>query len=455
MTAVRLTAAVAVLAMVALGLGAARGIAPPATGFDAIGFHEPTPMAPGSPEAVDVAFGDLPLMMTFSLPASVMMNLDSGIGFSNGHVETVARPETYVTSEVSKDDAGLHSRMWIESQNAARIVVRWRAALVDPEGRIARSELDGRSPYGPGDWVDERYTIHPDATYTRAVRIYSAMAPHAVAHWGRDGIPFETQESCVHGPPGHQPSDDIEVEALTLITMDGSATRVGYRPYPGRGNLAVGANIQVVNLRSPYKPFTVVPEGDVTIRAYHGSDEDHGRVDETLVVAWPPVTRFDDGYTAALTHVIPWTFHDRSETTLEQVYLSGMVEADTGEEVDAVLPLARAWLRPPAVHTSGAASVPVRFDRAQRAYVLPRPARDDIVLRFDASVDSPLVRPAVVVTGWGDGPVAVLVDGEPARPGDRVRIGYEEHDGATDLVLWFDLEATEPTRLTIGAPRAH
>jgi hypothetical protein len=125
--------------------------------------------------AVEVHFDLVPTKMRFSLPCYPSMVTENNIHFSNGWTETYD-PKASSSCEILWDRDVRYARMWIESQNAARIIVRFRAAIADPDGYIAHSDIPSGSPYGKGDWTDEWYYIYPDGMHTRHVRIYTGLA---------------------------------------------------------------------------------------------------------------------------------------------------------------------------------------------------------------------------------------------------------------------------------------
>ena len=218
-----------------------------------------------------VRFDTQPTTLTFGLPASVLMTTPGGVRYWNGYAETFDKANCEGCCEVIQDRESRYSRMWVAQRSPARIVVRWRAAMNDAKYRIAHTDVPSGSPYGRGDWVDEWYTITPDGTHVRTCTIHTGLAPRAGASWGRKGLhPFECQETIVLGPKGHQPVDDIHVGAVTLIRMDGKARTISWKTYPKNADLFSGANIQVVNLKGRYRPFTIVPPADCEIRPYYG-----------------------------------------------------------------------------------------------------------------------------------------------------------------------------------------
>jgi hypothetical protein len=217
-----------------------------------------------------------------------------------------------------------------------------RAGYVTPEGEILHTYVDSGSPYGEGDWSDEWYYIYPDGVSARVVKIYTGRTKDAVAFWGLPGhcafwgirgTVFETQETFIHGVLGLQPTDIIETEVLTLITMDGEYKRISYKTYPPDFSLFDPANIQMVNLKSNYHPFTIVKEGNVEIKPYYMPMDDHRNIDSTMFITWPRRGSFKNGdYTSAISHVIKWGWHEKTEKTLTQIYLIGMIDDPTEQQ---------------------------------------------------------------------------------------------------------------------------
>jgi hypothetical protein len=197
--------------------------------FVATGPSSPVNMEPHQQGVVEVYFDLLPTSIRFNAPSYPCLVTENGIQYSNGFAETYdprLDPDAKETSfEPGFDDSNEYSRMWIESQNEARIVVRVRGALVSDEGKyIAHADIPSGSPYGAGDWVDEWYYIYPDGVHTRHVKIYTGLASRSLP-FGFDREPpqviHEFMEAMVLGEKRHQPQDDIEEGGITLIRTVG------------------------------------------------------------------------------------------------------------------------------------------------------------------------------------------------------------------------------------------
>jgi len=122
------------------------------------------------------------------------------------------------------------------------------------------------------------------------------------------------------------------------------------------------------------------------------------------------------------------------------------------DSVEELLTLARSWDAAPEITVTGGSWRCVGWDRSQRAWRLGRlsgPTDDRVSMRIDASEDSPMVRPGLVLHGWGEREVTLKVNGEPSSSGVGFRQGFERKLEGTDLVVWLDLESTVPVLIEL------
>jgi hypothetical protein len=425
--------------------------APPARTdeFGAEGLTTPVVVPDDQEFAVRITFPHAAYDMRFDPPHVAGYFTPEGIGFSNEWAETKSpEKDGGDYGEVGFDRNAV---MWIERQSPARKVVRFRGALVDPEGNPQHTDVESGSPYGPGDWADEWFYIYPDGVSVRVVKIYTGKTRDAVAFWGKPGYAafwgvrgtiFETQETFIHGVRGLQPPDIIETEALTLVTMDGQYKRINYKPYPPDSSLFDPANIQMVNLKNKYHPFTIVTEGHVEIKPYYGPMEDHENIDKTVFITWPRLGRFEDGdYTSALSHVIKWDWHEKTENTLVQVYLLGMTDEPTEQQrVDKLVKLARSWQHAPELTLNGDGYRYDGYAIEEKAYVVTDTSGyKDLHLSIRATPGKPLVNPVFLIKGAGrDKPFTLVIN--DSKVSDH-RAGYE----GDNIVIWIPFTSMEAT----------
>jgi hypothetical protein len=196
------------------------------TRFAAHGATTPERQDPGEyrlwkKPSVVVSFDLLPTAMEFYLPSFACQVTENGVKHSNWWAETYDLRVSGGSFETLMDRKNEYARMWIESQNEARIVVRVRGALCDREGRIAHTDIPSGSPHGKGDWVDEWYYVYPDGVNVRHVKIYTGLASRS-RPFGIDRDPpkvvHEFGETAIMNKGGH-PTDHIDTDAVTLIRM--------------------------------------------------------------------------------------------------------------------------------------------------------------------------------------------------------------------------------------------
>ena len=168
--------------------------------------------------------------------------------------------------EPMSDKQSRYSRVNILESNDARVVVHWRYALVDVE------KYQGAWPdpqTGWTDWADEYWTIYPDGVAIRK----------QVLHSNEENRLHEWQETIVLHQPGSTPDDDINLDAITLENMRGAtktytwgrkAAEVFANPVgPGPVTGPPDPNIQVVNIKSQWKPFQVVSADGASADIYN------------------------------------------------------------------------------------------------------------------------------------------------------------------------------------------
>jgi hypothetical protein len=324
--------------------------------------------------------------------------------------------------------------------------------LKTPEGQVLHTYVDSGSPYGEGDWSDEWYYIYPDGVSVRVIKIYTGKTEDAVAFWGLPGhcafwgirgTVFETQETFIHGIRGLQPPDIIETEALTLITMDGEYKRINYKPYPPDCSLFDPANIQMVNLKSKYHPFTIVTSGNVEIKPYYMPMDDHRNIDKTVFITWPRKGYFspNEDYTSALAHVIKWGWHEKTGKTITQIYLLGMTDEPTEKKrIDKLVRLARSWEKAPELILKGDEYQYDGYEIKEKAYILTNTSgQKDLHLSIKACPEKPLVNPVFVIKGMDKNKSFKLMINDTKS--SNYRAGYEDDN----MVIWIPLTSIKTT----------
>jgi len=380
---------------------------------------------------------------------------DAGVWYTNEFVERRGHhsPNTEGCVEPMSDKQCRFSRVRIIESNDARVVVHWRYAPVDV--RYNHPFIDPLT--GWGDWVDEYYTIYPDAVGVRKITVYTT----------RPDLWTEFQESIVVNQPGTMPDDNIELGAVSLANMQGQS-KTYYWTSRGGPEFDAGparANIVKINVKGSKKPFALVAppqEQGLLITCYEG----HGRGSHfNFWDHWPVSQAASDGRMAtsgdhpshsSLCHIgltgmatATWKSYAEGDNWRTKIMLHGMTDKAAGE----LAPLAKSWLQPPDLQVKtnrlGESAFDSQgYDHTQRAYVLicqkaGRPT--NLRFKLEASEDRPLVNPAFVIKDWGDAGASLSINGKRVS----FRVGHRRRADGIDLVVWIQAESTEPIDLRL------
>jgi hypothetical protein len=351
--------------------------------------------------------------------------------------------------EPMSDKQSRYSHVSIVESTDARAVVHWRYADAEVEN------YNGAFPdplTGWFHWIDEYWTVYPDGIAIRK----------QVLHEGDVSRPHEWQETIVLHQPGMRPEDDINWDALTLENMQGETKTYTWRPKTtGEFSPATGPagfagpdhpNIQLVNLKSEWKPFQITTGQEASADIYGNEDTysafecwNHWPVAQ-IASSDRPCVAADRASHSSLSHLY-WKMYSQDANAETKILMDGL----TTEAPPQLLPLAKSWLHAPELQLQGLSYRSDGYDETQRAYVLTRTGGAAAPLRITlaASEGSPLFDPALVIHGWGNGGAQLKIDGKPVAWGRSNRMGHVERLDGTDLVIWMEKQATQPLRVEV------
>jgi hypothetical protein len=380
---------------------------------------------------------------------------DTGVWYTNEFVERRGHhsPTTEGCVEPMSDKQCRFSHVRIIESHDARVVVHWRYAPVDV--RYNHPFIDPLT--GWSDWVDEYYTIYPDAVGVRKITVQTT----------RPDLWTEFQEAIVVNQPGTMPDDNIELGAVSLANMAGKSKTYYWNKERGGPEFDEGpdhANIFKINLKASLSPFALVapPQEDgILITPYlgHGENSAFNWWDH-----WPVSQVASDGRRAtsaekpshsSLCHIglpgmatVEWEPYTRDENSRTKIMMHGMTEKPVGE----LVPLAKSWLDPAKLKVTSGSYKSEGYDPAQMAYVLlcnEASKTSRVSFKLMADSDSPVINPAVVIKGWGESDARLKVNGKGVRPNEGFRLGKSRTVDGTDLVIWIKAESTTPVEVTI------
>ena len=345
--------------------------------------------------------------------------------------------------EPMSDKQNRYSHVRILESTDARAVVHWRYGLCEVVN-YACANPDPNT--GWTDWGDEYYTIYPDGVAVRKQVLWTSN----FKNW------HEFQETIVINGPGTRPEDNIRPEALTIGNMKGETATYSWEkgPPPKKMEKPENPNIQVVNLKSNWKPFQIVSPVNSALKAYTGE------VTYSMFEwwnHWPVAQVRSSGISAvapdrpshsSLSHIL-WDPYEKTDNTVTKILLHGL----TTKSATELIPLAQSWLSAPRLEVGGSGFQSQGYDQTQRAFVVVRQraaTAPRLRLMLHANSQSPLVNPAFVIKSWGDAEPNLRIDGKAIARGSAFRYGFLPTLDGSDLVMWLQIESTKPTIVEIA-----
>lgn len=362
--------------------------------------------------------------------------------------------------EPMSDKQVRYSRVKILESNAARVVIEWRYA----DSEVEQYEGANTNPLtGWFDWINEFWTIYPDGVAVRKQVLYSSNLK-ASREW---------QDTLVINQPGTRPDDNINWKAITLENMKGETKTYTWKPKPvgtftwpnaplGPGEPIVteppDPNIQIVNLKSEWKPFQIIPPDGAHVDI---SNAEYSYFNFECWNHWPvaqipssgrPCVTDDRASHTALTHLW-WKAYAKHGDTETKILMDGLSRKSPA----GLLFLAKSWLSPAKIHVVGRGYSNGGYDPTQASYLLMNSERGrpaTLKVTFDASQSSPIYNPAIVIKDWGELGARLAINGKPVSWGKSYRMGLIHRLEGTDLVVWIRKQTTKPFRIEL-TPATH
>jgi hypothetical protein len=234
-----------------------------------------------------------------------------------------------------------------------------------------------------------------------------------------------------------------------------------------------GANMSVVNLKSKYRPFIIVPPGPVKtvegtwdspfFRTYAAKMASTRYRPDTVPSVygwwdhWPVAQVPGDGRWVTtpdrpshfnLTTFVQWNDYKKTEKTRTRIMLQGM----TDKKADELVPLAKSWLQAPKMTITSDAYTGGTYDKSERAYIIEKTdPGNSTPCRFtlEASKDSPLLNPAIIIKNWGSQLSTLSINGKKIKHGKDFRQGIRKGPLGEDLIMWIRLDKQKPVKITL------
>ncbi len=382
---------------------------------------------------------------------------ENGIWYLNEWLETWGG-DVVSCAEPIMDRQCRYSHVRLIENTEARVVIHWRYALSDAFYDFAAVSDDGR-----GEWCDEFHIIYPDQVGVRKMEL----------HYSKPERKHDWVEQIVVLPPGKYPDDVIENNGVSLVNMDGEV-----HEYSWHDEIAVempepkGANMSYVHLKSEYKPFFIIsPDPVETVegkwdspffRTYASHMATGYRQDPVPSVYgwwnhWPVAQVPGDGRWVTtpdrpshfnLTTFVQWNDHEYTDHTRTRIMLQGMTDKDP----DELVPLANSWLHAPEMKILSETFSGGSYDQAERAYLVEKSESGKpapLKIELEASEDSPLLNPAIIIKNWGNQMATLSINGKSIPKGEDFRQGIRKGPLGEDLILWIRQDMQKPVTIVL------
>ena len=391
---------------------------------------------------VVVRFDDSPVKLVFwrgtgYIPAFVTEN---GIWMSDQSCENWGSGECF---EVMSDKQCRYSRVSIIENSPARAVIHWRYALTS-----ITYEIWKQTDTYPGDWADEYWTVYPDGVAVRNQVLWTEFDKPQF---------YQFQETIFFNQPGTRPQDNVELDAMTFLDMDGKKASYSWEHgLPKSFPEPAFKPVQMVNLKSKYHFFSIHHPEQYSTPFHFGSVKGYSTF--PCWNHWPVSQIPSDGRNSQASDKPSSTSLAYANCDRQKVerFPDGSVRVRalmgmTTKPIESLLPLARSWNFPPELVTQSAGFVSSGYDAYQRAYLLEQkdPSARELACDIKATPENPIVNLCLVVKNWGDRPAAVKVNGADIPVGKSFRTGLRRSLEGTDLIVWLEQSTTEPLRVVL------
>ncbi|HUX57312.1 MAG TPA: LamG domain-containing protein [Bacteroidales bacterium] len=382
---------------------------------------------------------------------------ENGIWFDDEFIETWNEKGC---QEPMSDKRCEHSQVEIIENTPARCMVHWRYAPIDNWYTMAHVD----SVTGWGDWVDEIYTIYPDGVAVRSQTLHSSntLSRH------------EWHEAIIVMGQGQRPEDVLYPDAVIMANMYGKEQTYSWEVVAPdakkEGTTYVinkkerwlselpDANIQLINTRSLYKPFTIINSDDEPKWDFYRGEF---RRDISMFPwwnHWPTATKPSDGRYAmdsdrashsSLSHVWEWKAYKETEFSETRLMLVGL----TKEKASGLVSLTQSWSHAPKMSVKGLGISAIGYEPAEKAYQLEctKPEGcNNFSIRLECSPKYPAVNPAFVISNWDKTELKISINGKKVSDKKMFRYGLSNTANGSTLILWINKEFDNPLTLEVS-----
>lgn len=398
-----------------------------------------------SPDIV-VRFANSPVRYVFwrgtgYIPALVN---EKNMWMSDQSLEHWGTGECY---EAMGDKQTRYSHVRLLENTPARVVVHWRYALAGIKHQLFPEDENGWS-----DWADEYWTIYPDGIAARKQVLWSKR-------YETDKGSMQWQETIFFCQPGTKPQDNVDMEALTFMDMQGN--KASYSWVDGPPKLKMFTNpkyqsIEYVNFKAEYKPFSIFDEKRVCQPFSFGNRKEYTTFPNWN--HWPVQQVMSDGRNSVAPDKPSHSSLTGSngkmqivEKKNDGVYWASSLRGMTNQPIESLMALAKSWNYAPTI-TPISTGLNVVYDKYQRAYVMTfaNKVQSEIDFKVEASASSPICNLPIVLEGFGADINKITIDNKVLIAGMDYTIGQIEELEKTNTVVFINIKSEMPISVRIN-----
>jgi hypothetical protein len=334
-----------------------------------------------------------------------------------------APPITTGCCEHMSDAQTRHAHVTIVEDTPARVVVKWRYAMMDVNYNIANVD----PVTGWGDWSEEWWTLYPDGTAVRFMR-------RRCGGWN---------EAMLFNADGTAPEDNVDLAAVTVVNSDGQTQLLDWSNGFPHVTISNGV-IASINMKSAYKPFSMYEAGSrMSVFGFIKEKSPNSHF-----TAWNHYPVYQGRSDGRLAH----TFDKMTHSSLLGPRAKGasVLYGFSNAQATSLLPLQKAWINAPAMKEANGC-VLRQYNRDAKAYEITR-REPKMSFRLDASDENPIRNLCLVFKKWGTRHANAILklNGSILPGGPDFRQGVNiDTDGTYTLIVWLGLSATTPQNFEI------
>jgi hypothetical protein len=369
---------------------------------------------------------------------------ENGIWMTDQSLENYGTGECF---EAMGDKQCRYSHVRIIENTPARCIIHWRYALASVTHRLMHETA---TETGYGDWTDEYWTAYPDGVVVRKQILWSDF-------FDKEASVYQFQETIIFNQPGTKPQDNIEYKAIEFSDLDGNKADYSWENgAPTAFDKTKYQSIQLVNLKSKYKPFGIFTPDRVVFPFKFGWVKGYSTF--PCWNHWPVSQIASDGHCAVApdrpshTSLIDLSgeFQITERGKDNNIFTRSLVGI-TNDPIDSLLPLARSWNYPPKAKLLASGFLFKGYDKYQRSYNFEGTSvtKQSLEFELEASPKSPVCNLSVVVKNWNAPTAEIEINDIKMQTGKDFFVSYQHGLDGNEMVIWIYVKSEKDTKIRI------